>query len=102
MFDRHGRQCAYTTVVLFPEDGHSAVIRFTDAVCFLPDVQTLEVVVVQQMIAGVFEFVDSIKFNVAEWAHPGLVGTDSYQFFQGGGKPPHSKGGKPPHSEVPH
>jgi len=59
------------------------VIGFTKTVCFLADVHTFEFVVVQQMVAAVFELVDSIEFNVAEWAHPGLVGTDSYQFFQG-------------------
>jgi len=58
---------------LSPEDGHRAVIRLTKAICFLPDVHTFEVVVLQQMIAAVFEFVDSIEFKVAEWAHPGLV-----------------------------
>jgi hypothetical protein len=68
---------------LFPEDGHGAVIRFTKAVCFLPDVQTLQFVVVQQMIAGVLELVDSIEFNVAEWTHPGLGGTDSDQLLLG-------------------
>jgi hypothetical protein len=67
---------------LFPEDGHSAVIRFTDAVCFLPDVQTLEVVVVQQMIATLFELVDSIEFNVTEWTHPGFIRTDSDQLLE--------------------
>jgi hypothetical protein len=68
---------------LFPKDGHSAVIGFTDAVCFLPDVHTFQVVVVQQMIATVLELVDSIEFNVAEWAHPGLVRTDSDQLREG-------------------
>jgi hypothetical protein len=56
-----------------PEDGHCALVRFTQAACFLPHVRTLEVVVVQQMIATVFKFVDSIEFQAAEWAHPGLV-----------------------------
>jgi hypothetical protein len=55
------------------ENGHCAVVRFTGAVCFLPDVHTLVVVVVQQMIATVFKVMDSIQFKVAEWAHPGLI-----------------------------
>jgi hypothetical protein len=58
---------------LFPKDGHRAVVRFTEAVCLLPDVHTLEVVVLQQMIATVFKFVDSIEFKVAERANPGLI-----------------------------
>ena len=58
---------------LFPEDGHRAVVRFTEAVCFLAHMHTLEVVVLQQMITTVFKFVDSIEFKVAEWAHPGFV-----------------------------
>jgi hypothetical protein len=58
---------------LFPEDGHSAVEGFTEAVCFLAHMHTLEVVLLQQMIAAVFKFVDSIQFKVAEWAHPGFV-----------------------------
>jgi len=49
------------------------MIGFTKTVCFLPDVHAFEFMVVQQMIATVLEFVDSIEFNVAEWAHPGLV-----------------------------
>ena len=69
--------------VLFPEDGHSAVIGFTKTVCFLANMHTFEFMVVQQMIAAVFELVDSIEFNVAEWAHPGLVGTDSDQLREG-------------------
>ena len=67
---------------LFPEDGHSAVIRFTDAVCFLPNVHALEGVIVQQVIAAVFEFVDSIEFNVAERTHPGFIRTDSDQLLE--------------------
>jgi hypothetical protein len=59
--------------LLFPKDGHSAVIRFTEAVCFLSNVHTFEAVVLQQMIAAVFKFVDSIEFKVAEWANPGFV-----------------------------
>lgn len=58
---------------LFPKDGHRAVVRFPDAVGFLAHMHTLEVVVLQQMIAAVFKFVDSIEFKVAEWAHPGFV-----------------------------
>jgi len=57
----------------FPEDGHCAVVRFTEAICFLTYMHTLEVVVLQQMIAAVFEFVNSIEFKVAEWTHPRLV-----------------------------
>ena len=56
-----------------PEYSHSTVIGFPDAVCLLPDVHTLEVVLAQQMIATVFKFVDCIQFKVAEWANPGLV-----------------------------
>jgi len=59
--------------LLFPEDGHRAVVRFPEAVCLLPDVHTLEVVLVQQMIAGVFKVVDSIEFKIAVGAHPGFV-----------------------------
>jgi hypothetical protein len=58
---------------LFPEDGHRAVIGFPDAVSFLAYMHTLEVMVLQQMIATVFKFVDSIEFKVAKRAHPGLV-----------------------------
>lgn len=58
---------------LSPEDGHCAVVRFTGAICFLPDVHTLEVVFLQQMIAAVFKFMESIQFKVAERAHSGLV-----------------------------
>jgi len=43
---------------------------------------TFEFVVVQQMIAAVFELVDSIEFNVAEWTHPGFIRTDSYQLLE--------------------
>jgi hypothetical protein len=57
----------------FPEDGHSAVIWFADAVCLLPDMHTFEVVVVQQMVATVFKPVDSIQFKVAERARPGFI-----------------------------
>jgi hypothetical protein len=60
------------TTAFFSKDGHSAVIGFTKAVCFLADVHAFKFMVVQQMIAAVFELVDSIEFNVAEWAHPGL------------------------------
>jgi hypothetical protein len=60
-------------VVSFPEDGHSAVVGFTKTVGFLADVYTLEFVVVQQMVAAIFELVDSVEFNVAEWTDPGLV-----------------------------
>jgi hypothetical protein len=35
------------------------------------------------MIAAVFEIVDSIEFNVAEWADAGLIGTDSDQLREG-------------------
>jgi hypothetical protein len=65
--------CPGTAAVSFPEDGHSAVIGFTKTVGFLTDVNAFEFVVVQQMIAAVFELVDSIEFKVAEWTHPGLV-----------------------------
>ena len=58
---------------LLPEDGHRAVKGFPEAVCFLPYMHTFEVVVLQQMIAAVFKFVDSIEFKVAEGAHPGFV-----------------------------
>lgn len=58
---------------LFPEDGHCAVVRFTGAICFLPDMHALEVVFLQQMIAAVFNFMDSVQLKVAEWTHPGLV-----------------------------
>ena len=67
---RHTKR-ACTTAVLFPEDGHNAVRGFT-ALCFLADVHAFKFMVVQQMIAAVFELVDSIEFNVAEWADPGL------------------------------
>ena len=49
------------------------MIGFAKTVRFLPDVHTLELVVVQQMIAAVFELVDSIEFKVAERANSGLV-----------------------------
>ena len=49
------------------------MIRFTDAVGFLADMHTFEVVVVQQMIATVFKPVDSIQFKIAEWARPGFI-----------------------------
>jgi hypothetical protein len=58
---------------LFPEDGHGAVEGFTEAIGFLPDMHTPEVVLLQQMITAVFKSVDSIEFKVAEWAHPRLV-----------------------------
>ena len=58
------------------------MIRFAKTVCFLPDVHTFELVVVQQMISAVLELVDSIEFNVAEWAHPGFIRTDSYQLLE--------------------
>jgi hypothetical protein len=58
---------------LFPKDGHSAVERFPEAVCFLAHMHTLEVVLLQQMIAAIFKFVDSIQFKIAERAHPGFV-----------------------------
>jgi len=56
-----------------PEYGHRAVIGFTDTVGFLTNVQALEVVVPQQMIAAVFKPVDSIQFKIAEWARPGFI-----------------------------
>ena len=59
------------------------MIGFTKTVCFLSDVHAFEFMVVQQMIATVLEFVDSIEFKVAEWTHPGFIRTDSDQFFQG-------------------
>jgi hypothetical protein len=59
--------------LLLPEDRHRAVVRFTDAVRFLADVHTFEVVLLQQVIATVFKPVDSIQFKIAERAHPGLV-----------------------------
>jgi hypothetical protein len=43
---------------------------------------TFECVVVQQMIAAVFELVDSIEFNVAEWTHPRFIRTDSDQLLE--------------------
>lgn len=49
------------------------MIRFTDAVCFLADVQTFEVMVVQQMITAVFKAVYSIQFKIAERAGAGLI-----------------------------
>jgi hypothetical protein len=49
------------------------VIGFTDAVGFLADMHTFEVVVVQQMIATVFKPMDSIQVKIAEWARPGLI-----------------------------
>jgi hypothetical protein len=58
---------------LFPKDGHRAMKGFTEAIGFLAHMHTLVVVVLQQMIATVFKFVDSIEFKVAERAHPGLV-----------------------------
>jgi hypothetical protein len=58
------------------------MIGFAKTVCFLPDVHTFELVVVQQMIAAVFELVDSFEFNVAEWTHPGFIRTDSYQLLE--------------------
>jgi len=57
----------------FPEYRYCAVIRFTDAVGFLADMHTFEVVVVQQMIATVFKPVNSIQFKIAEWARPGFI-----------------------------
>jgi len=67
------------------------MIRFPETIGFLPDVHTLEFVVVQQMIAAVFKFVDSVEFKVAEWAHSGLVRTDSYQFSEGEQSVSHGK-----------
>jgi hypothetical protein len=58
------------------------VIGFTKTVCFLADVHAFEFVVVQQMIAAVFELVDSIEFNVAEWTHPRFIRTDSDQLLE--------------------
>jgi hypothetical protein len=43
---------------------------------------TFEFVVVQQMIAAVFEPVNSIEFYIAEWTHPGFIRTDSYQLLE--------------------
>jgi len=54
------------------------MIGSAKAVCFLPDVRAFEFVIVQQMIAAVFELVDSIKFNIAKRTHPGFIRTDSY------------------------
>jgi hypothetical protein len=49
------------------------VIPYSDKVSqnrrFLADVHTLEVVVLQQVIATVFKLVDSVEFKIAEWAH---------------------------------
>ena len=70
------------TAVLCPEHGHRAVIRFTKTVGFLANMHTFEFVVVHQMIAAVLELVDSIEFNVAEWAHPGFIRTDSHQLLE--------------------
>jgi hypothetical protein len=67
---------------LFPEDSHSAVIGFTKAVRFLANMHTFEFVVVEQMIAAVFERVDSIEFNLAEWTHPGFIRTNSDQLLE--------------------
>lgn len=71
-----------TTAVLFPKDGHSAMIGFAKAVCFLAYMHTFELMVVQQMIATVFEPVNSIEFDIAEWTHPGFIRTDSYQLLE--------------------
>ena len=49
------------------------MVRFTEAICFLAHMHTLEVVVLQQMVAAVFKFVDSIEFKIAERANPGFV-----------------------------
>jgi hypothetical protein len=46
------------------------VIGFPEAMRFLAYMHALEVVLLQQMIATVFKFVDSIEFKIAEWAHP--------------------------------
>jgi hypothetical protein len=48
----------------------------------LADVDAFEFVVVQQMIAAVFEPVDSIEFNVAEWTHPRFIRTDPDQLLE--------------------
>jgi hypothetical protein len=47
--------------------------------------------VVQQMIATVLKLVDSIEFNVAEWANPRLIRTDSDQLREGEQGASHSK-----------
>jgi hypothetical protein len=57
----------------FPEDGHRAMVRFPEAIRFLAYMHTPEVVLLQQMIATVFKFVDSIEVKIAEWANPGFV-----------------------------
>ena len=49
------------------------MIRFPEAIRFLAYMHALEVVLLQQMIATVFKFVDSIEFKIAEWEHPGFV-----------------------------
>jgi len=36
----------------------------------------------QQMIATVFEVVDSVEFNVAEWTYPTFIRTDSDQLLE--------------------
>jgi hypothetical protein len=43
---------------------------------------TFEFVVVQQMIAAVFEPVYSIEFNIAEWTYPTFIRTDSDQLLE--------------------
>jgi len=48
----------------------------------LADVHTFEFVVVKQMIAAVFELVDSIEFNIAEETHPTFIRTDSDQLLE--------------------
>jgi hypothetical protein len=58
------------------------VIGFTKTVGFLANVHTFEFVVVQQMIAAVFELVDSIEFKIAEWTHAGFIRTDSDQLLE--------------------
>jgi len=58
------------------------MIGFAKTVCFLPDVHAFEFVVLQQMIAAVFELVNCIKFNVAKRTHPTFIRTDSHQLLE--------------------
>jgi hypothetical protein len=58
------------------------VVGFTKSVCFLANMHTFEFVVVQQMIAAVFEPVYSIEFNIAEWTYPTFIRTDSDQLLE--------------------
>ena len=58
------------------------MIGFAKAVCFLPDVHAFEFVVVQQMIAAVFELVDSIEFDIAKRTYPTFIRTDSHQLLE--------------------